>query len=108
MNTTLVASSPIVPPPQTRETLCPIGVERIGPNNIVRINQPDHIPILASLSNTWRITAPQRKINASLQLHFIATTESGRKILIFQDLFNGTWYRQNEITNGQMVVHSTD
>ena len=96
MNTTLADRSTLATLQRSREPLCPIGVEAIGPNNIVRINQPEHLPILASLSNTWRVTAAQTEINESLQLHFIATTQSGQQILIFQDLFNGTWYRNYE------------
>ena len=106
MNTTVSANSALSAPQTTREQLCPIIVEPIGPNNIVRINQPEHLPILASLSNTWRITAAQKEIDESLQLHFIATTESGQQILIFQDLYCGTWHRQYETTNDQKMVHS--
>ena len=107
MNTTVTASSALSTQKTTREQLCPITVEPIGPNNIVRINQPEHLPILASLSNTWHITAAQKEIDESLELHFIATTESGQQILIFQDLCRGTWHRQYETTNDQTMVHST-
>ena len=92
MNSTLATSSPFTSPTTTREPLSQIGVEPIAPNNRVRINQPNQPPILASLSNTWHVTANQKEVKESLRLHFIATTESGQQILIFQDLFNGTWY----------------
>ena len=107
MNPAVAARSPLFTPPTTSELLCPITVEPIGPNNIVRINQPEHLPILASLSNTWRVTATQKEIDESLQLHFIATTESGQQLLIFQDLYRGTWSRQYETTSDQKMVHST-
>ena len=108
MNTTLVASSPLGATQNYREPLYPISVEPIGHNNIIRINQPEYLPILASLSNTWHITAAQKEIDESLELHFIATTESGQQILIFQDLFSGTWYRQYETISDQIMVRSTD
>ena len=107
MNTTLADHLTSAALQSTREILCPIEVEPIGPNNIVRINQPGHLPILASLTNTWRLTAATKKINESLQLHFIATTESGQQILIFQDLFSGTWHRPNDTTSEPTMVHST-
>ena len=99
MNTTLANHSTLAALQSTREALCQIDVEPIGPNNIVRINQPGHLPILVSLTNTWRLTAAKKEINESLQLHFIATTESGQQILILQDLFSGTWHRPNETTS---------
>ena len=106
MNTTLAAHSISAALQSTGEPFCPIHVEPIGPNNIVRINQPGHLPILASLTNTWRLTAATKEINESLQLHFIATTESGQQILIFQDLYRGTWYRQYEATSDPIMVNS--
>ena len=108
MNTTLAAHSISAALQSTGEPFCPIHVEPIGPNNIVRINQPEHLPILASLSNTWLITVPEKEINESLRLHFIATTESGQQILIFQDLFSGTWYRPDDTTSDPIMVHSTN
>ena len=108
MNTTLANHSTLAALQSTRQALCQIDVEPIGPNNIVRINQPEHLPILASLSNTWLITVAEKEINESLRLHFIATTESGQQILIFQDLFSGTWYRQYETISDQIMVRSTD
>ena len=108
MNTTLVASSPLGATQNDREPSYPISVEPIGHNNIIRINQPEYLPILASLSNTWRITVAHKELNESPLLHFIATTESGQQILIFQDLFSGTWYRQYETISDQIMVRSTD
>ena len=107
MNTTLAAHSISAALQSTGEPFCPIHVEPIGPNNIVRINQPGHPPILASLTNTWRLTAATKEINESLKLHFIATTESGQQILILQDLFSGTWHRPNDTTSEPTMVHST-
>ena len=108
MNTTLANHSTLAALQSTREALCQIDVEPIGPNNIVRINQPEHLPILASLSNTWLITAAEKEINESLQLHFIATTESGQQIIIFQPLFSRTWYRPDDTTSDPIMVHSTN
>lgn len=108
MNTTLpVTSTLLAATPSSHQALYPISVEPIGPNNIVRINQPEHLPILASLSNTWLITAARKEINESLQLHFIATTESGQQVLIFQDLLNGTWYRHYEISGDHIMTQSS-
>ena len=107
MNTTLASHSISAALQSTGEPFCPIHVEPIGPNNIVRLNQPGHLPILASLTNTWRLTAAKKEINESLQLHFIATTESGQQILIFQDLFSGTWHRPNDTASDPTMVHPT-
>ena len=107
MNTTLPRTSGLAALQPTHEPLFPIDVEPIGPSNIVRIDQPEHLPILASLSNTWLITAAQKGINESLALHFIATTESGERILICQDLLNGTWYRHSETTSNRIMAQST-
>jgi hypothetical protein len=53
---------------------------------------------IASVKNLWDIDGYDSGEKPLIRMHFLVMLENGSQILLFQDLIDGSWYR--EITPG--------
>jgi hypothetical protein len=55
---------------------------------------------IVSVRNLWAIDGYGAGEKPLIRMHFRVVAESGRQLLLFQDLMDGSWYR--EVTPGQV------
>ena len=70
-----------------------VEIEPAGEGGKVWLKHPRQLPILAAMENVWEITEAPDQEWPRLRMNFRATTEDGRQFRLFQDLFEGKWYR---------------
>jgi len=58
------------------------------------LKQAGQLPIMVDMKNVWKITEAPDGGLPQLRMNFLATTEEGRQLRLFQDLLEGKWYRE--------------
>jgi hypothetical protein len=56
---------------------------------------------IASVENLWDIDGQDAGEKASIRMHFRVMISSGRQTLLFQDLIDGCWYREADMSGGK-------
>lgn len=79
----------------------PIPVEMIENDgrDCAWLNLSGELVRIVAVENLWDIDGHDAGERPFIRMHFRVMAESGRRILIFQDLIDGSWYQ--EITPGQ-------
>ena len=75
-------------------TALPVEVQAAEEAGKVWLKQAGQLPILVAMKNVWQITEAPDGGWPRLRMNFRATTEDGRQFQLFQDLFEGKWYRE--------------
>jgi hypothetical protein len=71
----------------------PARVEEDSAGMPVAVRLPRRQPITA-VEDRWRIDDEWWRSEPVARLYFVVLFASGRRLIIFKDLFSGQWYRQ--------------
>tara|TARA_B100000745_G_scaffold266015_1_gene191236 strand:+ start:135 stop:473 length:339 start_codon:yes stop_codon:yes gene_type:complete len=58
---------------------------------------------IVSVKNLWDIDGHYADEKPLIRMHFLVMVENGSQILLFQDLIDGSWYREITLRSGGKI-----